>query len=109
MSEIDYAKMVNFIDRNAAKIKAGGNGSPYDGECNFYAIGKKFICKTIWSMNKDEYEFTFDGVTVKGGYARGIYEQTEMLYREAHSKEIQKSFEMARRLESFHRPIGDKF
>lgn len=109
MTEIDYAKLMNFIDRNAAKIKAGGNGSPYDGEYNYYAIGNKFVCKNIWSMNKDEYEFTFDGVTVKGGYAKGIYEQTEMIYREAHSKEIQNAREMVRRLESFHQPIGDNF
>ena len=109
MGEIDYAKMVNFIDRNAAKIKAGGNGSPYDGETNYYSIGNKFICKNIWSMDKDEYEFTFNGVTVKGGYAEGIYEQVKMLYRDAHSEEIKKGRDISQRLKSFHQPIGDKF
>lgn len=106
MSTVDYAKLVNFIDRNVLKITVGGQGSPYDGEEQYYAIGNEFICKNKWSWNKDEYEFTFNGVTVKGGLAKGIYEQTEMLFKDAHADEIRRAQEDARRIQAFHQPIG---
>ena len=106
MSSVDFAKLVNFIDRNMLKITVGGHGSPYDGEEQFYAIGNEFICKNKWSWNKDEYEFTFKGVTVTGDLAQGIYEQTEMLYKEAHADAIRRAHEDARRIQAFHQPIG---
>ena len=106
MSNVDFAKMVNFINKNVLKITVGGQGSPYDGEEQFYAIGNDFVCKNKWSLNKDEYEFSFKGVTVKGDLAQRIYEQTEMLFKEAHADAIRRAHEEARRIQAFHQPIG---
>lgn len=106
MSNVDFAKMVNFINKNVLKITVGGQGSPYDGEEQFYAIGNDFVCKNKWSLNKDEYEFSFKGVTVKGDLAQRIYEQTEMLFKEAHADAIRRAQEEARRIQAFHQPIG---
>jgi len=80
MSKVDYVKLVNFIDRNAHKITSGNKKSAKGGGVNFYTIDTEYVCKNHWSLDKDDYDFTFKGNPIKGDLARRIFDQTKMLY-----------------------------